>query len=89
MPIVILALLWLVSSLILFLFGFLTGRFARKLPVIDDNLPWTLHWGQILSHGDHLTTTCEEILGRPEWPRNPHQGNHPDAPDHTSLCSYE
>ena len=25
------------------LFGFFVGRCARRLPVIDDNLPWTLH----------------------------------------------
>jgi hypothetical protein len=29
------------------LFGFFVGRCARKLPVIDDNLPWTVHRGQL------------------------------------------
>jgi hypothetical protein len=28
------------------LFGFFVGRCARRLPVIDDNLPWTLHRGR-------------------------------------------
>jgi hypothetical protein len=40
--------LWLLSSQGLFLLGFLTGRAARKLPIIDRTLPWTLHWGEIL-----------------------------------------
>jgi hypothetical protein len=26
-----------------FMFGFWIGRCARKLPIIDDNLPWTMH----------------------------------------------
>ena len=29
------------------LFGFFVGRCARRLPVIDDNLPWTLHRGRV------------------------------------------
>jgi hypothetical protein len=29
------------------LFGFFVGRCSRKLPIIDDNLPWTMHRGQI------------------------------------------
>jgi hypothetical protein len=32
-----------ISSSAVFLFGFWVGRCARKLPVIDDNLPWTMH----------------------------------------------
>ena len=31
------------SSLAVFLFGFWIGRCARKLPIIDDKLPWTMH----------------------------------------------
>jgi hypothetical protein len=27
---------------------FFVGRCARKMPVIDDNLPWTLHRGQVV-----------------------------------------
>lgn len=34
---------WLVSSSGICLFGFLVGRCARKLPVLDDFLPWTMH----------------------------------------------
>lgn len=39
--------LWVTSLLGVFLFGFLFGRCARKLPIIDETLPWTLHWGQV------------------------------------------
>lgn len=28
--------------LILFVFGFWIGRYGRRIPVIDDNLPWTI-----------------------------------------------
>jgi hypothetical protein len=40
--------LWVTSRLGVFLFGFLFGRCARKLPIIDETLPWTLHWGQVV-----------------------------------------
>ena len=36
------------SSLTLGLFGFFVGRCARKIPVIDDKLPWAIHRGQVL-----------------------------------------
>lgn len=41
------ALLLLGCSSILGLFGFFVGRCARKLPIIDGNLPWAIHRGQI------------------------------------------
>jgi hypothetical protein len=34
-------------SFITFLFGFFVGRCARKLPILDDNIPWTLRRGQL------------------------------------------
>jgi len=37
------------ASSITGLFGFFVGRCARKLPVIDDNLPWTLHRGRAVN----------------------------------------
>lgn len=37
-----------VCSFALFTFGFWAGRCARKLPVIDDGLPWTLSRSYIL-----------------------------------------
>jgi hypothetical protein len=47
MPAPIYALLLPACSFIMSLFGFFVGRCARKLPIIDDNLPWTMHRGQI------------------------------------------
>jgi len=35
------------SSAIMGLLGFWAGRCARKLPIIDDNLPWTLSRYQV------------------------------------------
>ena len=31
------------------LFGFFVGRCARRMPVIDDRLPWAIHRGQALA----------------------------------------
>jgi hypothetical protein len=36
-------LLFSTCSFITGLFGFFVGRCARKLPIIDNNLPWTMH----------------------------------------------
>ena len=36
----------------LFMFGFWIGRCARKLPIIDDSLPWTMHREQASRCGD-------------------------------------
>ena len=35
-----------VCSVVMGLLGFWIGRCARRLPIIDDNLPWTLHRDQ-------------------------------------------
>lgn len=37
------AIISVASTFTVFLFGFWIGRCARKLPIIDDNLPWTMH----------------------------------------------
>jgi hypothetical protein len=37
----------LAISFSLGIFGFFVGRCARKLPVIDDKLPWAIHRSQI------------------------------------------
>lgn len=42
MLILFLMLLLPASSAIMGLLGFWVGRCARKLPIVDDNLPWTL-----------------------------------------------
>jgi hypothetical protein len=34
------------SSFTLGLFGFFVGRCARKMPIIDDKLPWAIHRSQ-------------------------------------------
>ena len=47
------ALILIACSSILGLFGFFVGRCARKLPVIDNHLPWALHRGQI-PHSDPI-----------------------------------
>ncbi len=47
MPILISMLLLLACSSIMCLFGFFVGRCARKLPIIDNNLPWIMHRGHI------------------------------------------
>lgn len=37
----------LACSFTLCIFGFFVGRCARKLPILDDNLPWAVHRSQI------------------------------------------
>ena len=41
----------LIISFSLGIFGFFVGRCARKLPVIDDKLPWAIHRSQIPAPG--------------------------------------
>ena len=36
------------SSFAMGLFGFFVGRCARRVPFIDDNLPWAIHRGQAI-----------------------------------------
>lgn len=67
MPIVTYTILWLISSIGLFLFGFMLGRCARKLPVLDDTLPWTMHWLYVLPDNGPPTAACDRI------PKNPHR----------------
>lgn len=38
--------LWLICSFFLCLFSFFVGRCARKLPIIDDGLPWAMSRSQ-------------------------------------------
>jgi len=67
--------IWIMSILGIFLFGFLIGRCARKLPLVDGTLPWTLHWGEIIPScdSDHGTRSKTPVA-RP-WPQDPHQGD--------------
>ena len=48
------ALLFLACSSAIGLFGFFVGRCARKLPVIDSHLPWTLHRAEIQPPGEDI-----------------------------------
>lgn len=52
MFIVIYTLVWLGFSSILCLFAFFVGRCARRLPLIDDCLPWVLHRSLVTYSGD-------------------------------------
>jgi hypothetical protein len=47
------------------LLGFWIGRCARRLPIIDDNLPWTLHRNQIPAAD---TNTAKPESGTSRWP---------------------
>ncbi len=61
MPIAMCAILLLACSSIMCLVGFFVGRCARKLPIIDDNLPWTMHRGymQRTTDGNQTIISCE------------------------------
>ena len=39
------------SSFTMGLFGFFVGRCARRIPVVDDNLPWAIHrhWRSVMN----------------------------------------
>jgi hypothetical protein len=66
MAIAIYAALLPICSLIIGVFGFFVGRCARKIPVLDDNLPRALYRGQLPS-SEYITTTS--IKGpRPKIP---------------------
>jgi hypothetical protein len=64
---------WAVSLLGIFLFGFLFGRCARKLPIVDDTLPWTLHWGEIAEPRECDTAAHGQAQPRRSWPGSPDQ----------------
>jgi hypothetical protein len=78
--IVVFAAILLVCSLSLSIFAFWIGRCARKLPVIDNNLPWTMSRGNDLrctagckrAYASHFTTTTPEC---PDLRANEHQSS--------------
>ena len=53
-----------VCSLIMGLFGFFVGRCARKLPIVDDNLPWTMHRSQM----PLIVEDSQPLPNSPHWP---------------------
>jgi hypothetical protein len=67
MPIMLLAFLWPVFSVISFLLGFMIGCCTRKLPVLGSRLPWTLHRGAILPADDPESAALAETNKRPPW----------------------
>jgi hypothetical protein len=78
--------LWVTSLLGVFLFGFLFGRCARKLPIIDEALPWTLHWGQIVPTCGRDAAAPDQTQAEKSWPSNPRQGDEADM-RHTAITS--
>ena len=54
-----------VCSGVMGLLGFWIGRCARRLPIIDDKLPWTLHRNQIPADA---ANTAKPRSGTPRWP---------------------
>jgi hypothetical protein len=63
----IFALLLIACSSIIGLFGFFVGRCARKLPIIDDRMPWTMHRGQIPPTIENSRAAAVQ----PHWPDSP------------------
>ncbi len=55
MAMVIYAALLPICSFILCIFGFIVGRCARKIPILDNNLPRALYRGQIPPEGSQAT----------------------------------
>lgn len=62
---IIVTTLWLGSTLSLCAFSFWAGRCARKLPILDENLPWTM------SRGQAEISTADGEGQRPEPPEPP------------------
>jgi hypothetical protein len=56
--------LLLACSSTLGLFGFFVGRCARKLPIIDDKLPWTISRGQALIPAEE----SQSAQSQASWP---------------------
>lgn len=58
----------LACSLVPCLFSFWLGRCARRLPIIDDNLPWTMSRDQApRCHGD-CGVAQTQPPSPPNWP---------------------
>lgn len=54
-----------ICSVVMGLLGFWIGRCARRLPIIDDKLPWTLHRNQIPTAA---ANTAKPRPGTSQWP---------------------
>ena len=69
--IVIFTILWLAIAIVLCLFGFFLGRCARKLPIIDSRLPWTLSRDHVPRAEQESRQVCDDRPYKPRWPDNP------------------
>jgi hypothetical protein len=68
MTVIICTVLWLTASFFMCVFSFWTGRCARKLPIIDDHLPWTISREQAPRCISHCQMQPTEPTGQPRWP---------------------
>jgi hypothetical protein len=76
MPASIYLLLLSICSVVMSLFGFFVGRCGRKLPIIDNHLPWTMHRSQ-------MPSSLED--GKcPRIPANYHRASNPEL-DHAPI----
>jgi len=50
--------------------SFWIGRCARRLPIIDDNLPWTISLDQAARCSANCKETCIRPSGPPRWPNS-------------------
>jgi hypothetical protein len=69
--IVIFTIVWLAVAIFLCLFGFFLGRCARKLPIIDNRLPWTLSRDQVSRAEQQSQQMCDNRPDKPHWPDSP------------------
>jgi len=74
MVIVIYTVLLLACSFTLCVFGFFVGRCARKLPILDDNLPWAVHRGQVRYLPENAVPDRGPTLSHPAVPRGTLRG---------------
>lgn len=58
----------LACSLILCIFSFWIGRCARRIPIIDRDLPWTMSREQIVRRSADSQATCIPPTESPRWP---------------------
>jgi hypothetical protein len=76
MFIMISTLIWLAISLTFCLLGFLVGRCARRLPMIDSHLPWTMSRSSIPGPYHGRAPSLPDAAG---WQAHPDQDSHAAA----------
>jgi hypothetical protein len=70
MIVIICATLWLASSFFMCLFSFWAGRCGRKLPIVDNHLPWTMRRDQVPLCPAECRTRHPAATDPPSWPYN-------------------